>query len=121
MSSNIKIQKTCENCGMEYTAKTLVTRYCSHTCNRRHYKKIKKEEKLNNYLEKKISPSHKTTALSNQNLDKEYLSLVGAALMIGTSKRTIQRLISTGKLKASKIGRRTIIKKSEIDNLFKYS
>lgn len=30
MSSNIQIAKTCFNCGKEFTAKTLTTRYCGH-------------------------------------------------------------------------------------------
>ena len=46
MSSNIRVQKICEYCGEEFTAKTTQTRYCSHNCNSRDYKARKKAEKI---------------------------------------------------------------------------
>ena len=45
MSTNIKIPKFCQFCGQAFVAQTTTTRYCSHKCNSRHYKQIKKEEK----------------------------------------------------------------------------
>lgn len=38
MHSKIRLTKTCDNCGNEFTAKTTKTRYCSHRCNKQHYK-----------------------------------------------------------------------------------
>lgn len=49
---------------------------------------------------------------------KEFLSVQDAANLIGASRWTIQRLIKSNKIKATKIGRRTIISRSEIDKLF---
>ncbi|WP_372772496.1 helix-turn-helix domain-containing protein [Mangrovibacterium sp.] len=49
---------------------------------------------------------------------KEFLSIKDAANLIGASRWTIQRLISSNKIKVTKIGRRTIISRSEIDKLF---
>ena len=46
MSSNIKIQKICEFCGQEFTARTLYTRYCSKSCNKKHYKQLLLEKNL---------------------------------------------------------------------------
>jgi len=41
-----------------------------------------------------------------------------AAQLLGTSRRTIQRLIAKGSLKIGKIGSRSIIHRNEIDKLF---
>jgi len=46
MSSNIKIQRICQYCKQEFTAKTTVTKYCSLKCNQRAYKKLKRSEKI---------------------------------------------------------------------------
>ena len=46
MSSNIRITRICEHCGQEFTAKTVKTRYCSHACNRKGYKKVERDNKV---------------------------------------------------------------------------
>ena len=46
MSSNIRIQRVCQHCGSEFTAKTTVTRYCGDACAKRAYKARKKAEKI---------------------------------------------------------------------------
>jgi hypothetical protein len=35
MSSNIRITKVCEYCKNEFEAKTIATKYCSYTCNKK--------------------------------------------------------------------------------------
>jgi excisionase family DNA binding protein len=115
MSSNIKIVRKCEFCGNEFTAKTLQTRYCSHVCNSRNYKKNKREEKIETAVKKSNEPIAYDASVNI----KEFLSIDETAMLVGASRRTIQRLISDGKLKASKLGSRSIIKRKEIDNLLK--
>lgn len=115
MSSNIKIVRKCEFCSNEFTAKTLQTRYCSHVCNSRHYKSLKREKKIEVAIKKSTEPQTYDTTINI----KEFLSIDETAMLIGASRRTIQRLISDGKLKASKLGSRSIIKRKEIDNLLK--
>lgn len=39
MSSNIRINRIFGYCHQKFVAKTLTTKYCSHTCNQRDYKK----------------------------------------------------------------------------------
>jgi len=51
-------------------------------------------------------------------LTKQYLSVQEAANLLGASRWTIQRMIKRDQLKSAKLGRRTIIARSEIDNLF---
>lgn len=46
MSSNIQIEQNCQFCGKRFMAKTTVTKFCSHECASRNYKKQKREEKI---------------------------------------------------------------------------
>ena len=126
MSSKKSFIKTCEYCKNEFEAKTLYTRYCSHKCNSRHYKILKRLEKIKKVTEKqKISkktsvkiPIETETEFMNNLTSKEFLSINDTANLIGVSKRTIYRLIKNKKLKVTKIGSRTIIKRCEIEKLF---
>lgn len=55
----------------------------------------------------------------NSNLDsKDYLSVKEACQLLGASRWTIYRLISSDTIKSAKLGRKTIIPRSEIQNLF---
>ena len=38
MASNIKVQKICQQCGKEFTARTTVTRCCGDACAKKAYK-----------------------------------------------------------------------------------
>ena len=46
MSSNIRVQRICQFCGKEFTARTTVTKYCSDVCAKRAYKARKRTEKV---------------------------------------------------------------------------
>lgn len=116
MSSNIRIQRICEYCNNEFTARTTLTKYCSHTCNRKHYKAKVKQTKID------IS-NKKTKSKVNSTLDKikvkEFLTVGEVAVLLNCSKRTIYRHINNGSIIAINLGNRlTRIKKSTLDNLF---
>lgn len=115
MSSNIELLKICQHCNNEFIAKTTVTQFCSQKCASRNYKKRKRDVKI-----KKATPIilNNTEFNQSQLKQKEFLSIVEVCALIGASRMTIYRQIKSGKIKATKIGRRTIIKRSEIDNLF---
>ena len=115
MSSNIKIEKTCMFCGEKFTAKTTVTKYCSHKCASRAYKVRAKEEKIQKATEQETEHAILFNPIVNK---KEYLSIKEACMLLGASRWTIYRMIDKGQLPAAKIGRRTIIQKSDIENLF---
>lgn len=133
MSSNIKIPKFCQYCGQAFVAQTTTTRYCSKTCNSRHYKQLKREEKVRASLKEQINTVTNTNVQDLQSLhnlpfktgnfinlrDKEFLSVQEAAILVGASRWTIQRMIQRDEIKAGKLGRRTIIPRTAIDNLFK--
>lgn len=123
MSSNLQIPKVCQHCGNSFVARTTVTKYCGDTCAKRAYKKRKRDEKIKAALVEtqneiqglQTSQSVQTSPLHS----KEFLSVQEVANLIGASRWTIQRMIQRQQLKAAKFGRRTIIARTEIDNLFK--
>jgi DNA binding domain, excisionase family len=49
---------------------------------------------------------------------KDFLSIKEAYTLLGVSERTFYRLMKEGTIPATKLGGRTIIKRSIIDNLF---
>jgi len=46
MSSNIRINRICQQCGSEFEAKTTVTQFCSDRCAKHNYKARKRVEKV---------------------------------------------------------------------------
>lgn len=115
MSSKIEITKVCQQCGNEFIAKTTVTKFCSHPCASKNYKQRKKSEKLNQVK----SPTEQKTEFNFSQLnEKEFLSIADTCQLLGASRMTIYRQIKNGNINACKLGRRTIIKKSEIEKLF---
>ena len=115
MSSSIEVPKICQDCGKSFIAKTTVTKFCSHKCASRNYKKRKREEKV-----EEVAPIVVQRIEYNQEQlkDKDFLSVDETCKLLGASRMTIYRQIKAGNIHAAKIGRRTIIKRTEIDKLF---
>ena len=83
---------------------------------------MKREEKINNFNQVQVKPDQPAPSLGDILLQqKQFLSIDETALLIGASRRTIQRLISANKLHVSKVGSRTIITRKAIDYLFYFS
>ncbi|NPD86443.1 helix-turn-helix domain-containing protein [Lentimicrobium sp. L6] len=120
MSSKIEVQKICEFCGEEFIAKTTVTRFCGHTCASRSYKQRKKENKVGRAIEETNKQKILSITELNQEVikQKDFLSIKEAHTLLGLSERTFYRLMKAGTIQATKLGKRTIIKRSEIDKLF---
>lgn len=116
MSSNIRITKICIFCNSEFTAKTTVTKYCSLICASRWNKQKVRNSKIEASNEKvktiKVAP---ITELKT----KEFLTVKETALLLNCSRQNVNKLINSGKLKATNIlERKTIIKRSDLDELF---
>jgi excisionase family DNA binding protein len=117
MSSNIQVQRICQHCGIEFTARTTVTQYCSDPCSKRAYKarvRAGKVEKSNK----------QTQQIRNQPIEilkaKEFLKVSEVAALLNCSIRTVYYYIDNGTIKAINLGQRvTRVKRSDIDNLFK--
>jgi len=115
MSSNMHITKVCLFCGKEFIAKKTSTKTCSDNCAKRLYKKQKRDEKLGNLP---TVEEQKVQIVTTNLKDKEFLSIAETCLLLGASRMTIYRLSQAGKINIAKIGRRSIIKRCEIDKLF---
>lgn len=126
MSSNIKIKKICIYCRQEFIARTTVTKYCSHNCARRAYKANVRELKIqlsNNTNQQapiqEIKLQQNPEAYFELNT-LDYLTVRQAAILLKCDRRTIYRLVKSGKLPCANLSiRRIRILKQDIDNLFK--
>lgn len=114
MSSNIEVQRICEYCGNEFTARTTRTRYCSLRCNNRAYKANIREQKIN-------ASNKETKQVVTQSIEqikaKEFLTIAEACNLLSISRWTIWRKAKNNEIQVSKIGSRTIIRRSELDKL----
>jgi excisionase family DNA binding protein len=115
MSTNIKVQRICQHCGNEFTARTTTTKYCSHKCNSAAYKaKIRaaKVEESNNKIQRT-----KTKTIEEIKA-KEILNVRDVATLLGCSIRTAYRFIDNGTIKAVNLAERmTRVKRSELNKL----
>ena len=115
MSSNIRIERICEWCGKQFTAQTTVTRFCSKRCAEHAYK-----ERLR---QKKISLSNQETAHNSrekESRNKEFLSPSETARYLGVGRTYIYDCINRGKIKVTRIGRKTLISKADIQAMFDF-
>jgi len=117
MSSNIQVQRICQHCGNEFTARTTVTKYCSDTCSKRAYKARVRAGKVE-------QSNKETQRIKNQPFEepnaREFLTVTQVSKLICCSRQNVYNLINTGKLKATNILlKKTIVKRSDLDNLFK--
>lgn len=107
--------RICEGCKSEFTARTTITRFCSHTCNRLHYKKqlrLKKVEASN------IETAHMARELEPVTA-KDYLTIKEVCNYIGISRTTLWRLMKNKTIQCIKLGDRTIINKSNLEKVLK--
>ena len=127
MSTNIRVEKTCQYCGNKFIAKTSVTQYCGDKCAKLAYKKRKRDEKIRwAPLEKELSQLYgpdkarlgkgKNTSVDPGTITKErdFFSIAQSSVLLGVSERTLFRMIKRGQISTIKIGGRTLIKKYEL-------
>ncbi|WP_334057688.1 excisionase family DNA-binding protein [Polaribacter sp. P097] len=119
MSSNIYLLKNCQQCNKTFTARTTVTKYCGSSCSKKAWKLRKRAEKINTAISvNEITSNSKDNTNTFLNTNKEYLSITEASQLIGVSRWTIQRMVQNGRLKAVPFGRKRILSKKQIENLF---
>ena len=116
MSSNIKVQRICQHCGNEFTARTTTTQYCGNTCSKRAYKARLQASKV------EVS-NKETQQIKNKPIEelkaKEFLTVREVAILLNCSLRTVYYYIENGNIKAVNLGQRiTRVKRSDLDKLF---
>lgn len=115
MSSNIKIERICEWCGNRFMAQTTVTRFCSKRCSEHSYKERMRQ--------KKMALSNMETSqcnLDRKSKDKDFLTPTETAQYLGVGRTYIYDCINRGKIKMTRIGRKTLISKADIQAMFDF-
>ncbi len=115
MSSNIKIERICEWCGNRFMAQTTVTRFCSKRCSEHSYKERMRQKKmaLSNQETNQCNPDRKSR-------DKDFLTPTETAQYLGVCRTYIYDSINRGKIKVTRIGRKTLISKADIQAMFDF-
>lgn len=112
MSSNIQVTRICQFCQSDFTARTTVTKYCSHKCASRAYKArakgVKVETSNRETVQTKLSPIVELQA-------KEFLSASEVCRLLGISRQTLWRAMRNEQIFAARIGRRIVISRAEIN------
>ncbi|TND07941.1 MAG: excisionase family DNA binding domain-containing protein [Bacteroidetes bacterium] len=119
MSSNIKVQRICQHCGQEFTARTTVTQYCGDSCAKKAYKARQRSAKIS-------TSNDETKRFVSGPIEiiktKEFLTVRDVATLLNCSLRTAYRLIETGNINAVNLAqRKTLVRRSDIDKLFEPS
>jgi len=121
MSSNIRITKVCEYCSHEFIAKTIQTRYCSHSCNNKAYKEAKHNEKVESVVSKTdpaSPPKLNSSSINYGNLnDKEFLTINDCSQLLNITSVTLRRWIKDGVIDTKRLGKKHIIKRDSIDQM----
>lgn len=104
----MKKTRKCAFCGSEFTANSGMQKYCSVSC----ADEAKKERKKRN--DDFLKAAEPVIGLRQQ----EYLTFSKAAILMGCSRQYIYKLVSQGKLKASRISSRmAIIRRANIERM----
>lgn len=101
----------------EFEAYTQTARYCSHQCNCKAYRAIKRKEviSLSASMASKTKRERAKVDLSGQ----DYISISEAAALMGVSRWTIYRNVVKGIIPAKRLSQRTtLIRKKDIESLF---
>lgn len=119
MSSNIRLSKICQHCGQEFTAKTVRTRYCSHACNRKGYKKEERDKKLSTGKALiRVEPLNlKHDLVDWEELTrKPFLTVSEACLVLNVRTETLRRWIKRGIVRTNRVGKKHLISRELLLN-----
>ncbi len=115
MSRNIKIERICEWCGNRFMAQTTVTRFCSKRCSEHSYKERMRQKKM-------VLSNMETSQcnLDRKSKDKDFLTPTETAQYLGVGRTYIYDCINRGKINVTRIGRKTLISKTDIQAMFDF-
>jgi excisionase family DNA binding protein len=96
----------------------LTTKFCSLKCGQRNYKeKLKREKLLTGQQEFKAAKTVERPTRVNIN-QKPYLTIKESCKLLNASDTTIRKAIKDGLLQTIRIGKKHIIRRQDIENLF---
>jgi excisionase family DNA binding protein len=116
MASKIHLQRICQQCGKQFTARTTVTKNCSDACAKKAYKlklrntKIETSNSETQEIKKKVVDEIKL---------KEFLTVSEVAKLLNCSSRMVYYYINNKQIKAIRLSERiTRIRRIDLDSLF---
>lgn len=119
----MQVPKICNHCGKSFIAQTTVTRFCSHKCSQRNYKKRAKEAKIQKSLEdtmtQMVSPIQANVTSSSSQTSKDFLCINDISDLLGVSRWTIQRMVQRGQLSVKQVGRKKMMSRQQLESFFK--
>ena len=120
MSSNIRITKTCEYCNSKFEAQKITTKYCSLKCNSKAYKKTLKTKKIKTAIANEaVKPASKLqTPVDYSSIQvKELLTIKETCALPNITDVTLRGWLNDNIITSSRIGKKHLIKRSEINLL----
>jgi len=118
MSSNIRLDRICEECKKPFVAKTLFTRFCSHRCNSLNYKRRKSSHEPGASPSAPIIPFVEMPGGEILLDNHTYYEFSKVTELLRISERSLYRLLATGKIKKRKLLNKTFIAKEDLINFF---
>ncbi len=114
--SKLKIPRICEHCQKPFEAKTILTRFCTKSCNDKYLKSKKKIDKRNQETLKLLEQSAFKIADIQT---RPYITVSEATVLFGISKDTVYRLVKSGKVPGANLGQRlTRVSRKHLESLF---
>lgn len=110
MSRNIQVEKVCQWCGSKFIARTTQTVYCSKRCAEHAYKDRKRKEKIERCKEE----VRRVQSGSDEISEKDFLTPRQAAQFLRVCYKTFYTYINNGVIKAWKLHRKTLVRKSDV-------
>ena len=116
MSSRIDIQKRCKWCGNIFIAHKTSTEYCSHRCANLAYKDKVRKQRIESFQRESGKKVNTPPAIDN----KEYLNPTEASELLCIGRTSIYRYIRSGNIKVIRFKRKTLIRKTDIEDMAEY-
>ena len=115
MSSNIRIIRICQQYGNEFEARKTTSKTCSDACAKKAYKARHRQGKVQ-------GSDEQTLQIKSRPIEdikaQEFLTIDESVKLIRISRRTLYRLNERGELLFTKLNRRIVIRRADIDKLF---
>ena len=118
MGSTLNLKKICEHCNTKFTAMKSTTRFCSNSCSSKAYKHNVKQLKTQLAESKTIQKVETASPELSVIQLKQFLDINETSILLKCSESTLRKLISKGVIKTVNIGRKHIIRRTDIENLF---
>lgn len=118
MSSTLRLKKACEYCKQTFIAQKTTTRFCSHRCNSRAYKQNIREQKKSTVQQDLIQHTAKSSPKLSSVQSKQFLDIKETCILLKCSESTLRKLISKANIRTALVGRKHIIRRTDIELLF---